>query len=194
MSLPGVILARRLGRMPCPHAASLKPQSKARCATTPAPTCLPEIALLHARVMQRAWPGRPDCPGPAGDARRNRRDRCSPSTHATRNCIACVDLTYLNPGTKAGSRGGSATGLPFSTYRRHPGAFGVNLAVIDWLWQQEQEAPDQDQPAERGIYSNAVPRGRVRTAPPVDRRATVSELCHMNSAADYLVDGIVRQP
>ena len=139
--------------------------------------------LLHARVMQRRGPDatvqglRAMLAETAGTLFANARDQ---KLHRV------LDLTYLNPAPKQ-EAAADRLGLPFSTYRRHL-TFGVNR-VIDWLWQQEQEAPDQDQPAEQGIaLQRSCEDGTLR-------RLSIVVLPFLNlshdSAADYLVDGIV---
>jgi adenylate cyclase len=97
-----------------------------------------------------------------------------------------LDLTYLNPAPKQ-EAAASRLGLPFSTYRRHlTGGVG---RIVDWLWQQEQQAAGQEQSAEHGTMP---PAGGEDAAP---RRLSIIVLPFMNlsqdSDTDYLVDGIV---
>jgi hypothetical protein len=52
-----------------------------------------------------------------------------------------LDLTYLNPAPKQ-EAAADRLGVSFSTYRRHLTA-GVDR-LIEWLWSQEQEAPQPE--------------------------------------------------
>jgi hypothetical protein len=82
-------------------------------------------------------------------------------------------------------------GLSFSTYRRHLTA-GVDR-LIEWLWQQEQEAPKIETAAGQTPGSASV---AVQSAAPSTRpRLSIVILPFLNlsgdASVDYLVDGIV---
>ena len=139
--------------------------------------------LLHARIMQRRSPDatvqglRAMLAETAETLFANTRDQ---------KLYRVLDLTYLNPAPKQ-EAAADRLGLPFSTYRRHLTA-GVNR-MIDWLWQQEQEAFDRAPPAERGI---TLQSGGEDGTP---RRLSIVVLPFLNLShdpdADYLVVGIV---
>src|SRR6476659_886521 len=93
-------------------------------------------ALLHARLITRSTPGiatpqilRALLAETAKTLFAGERDQ---------RLYRILDLTYLNPAPKQ-EAAADRLGLSFSTYRRHLTA-GVDR-LIEWLWQQEQEAP-----------------------------------------------------
>src|ERR1700731_633677 len=93
-------------------------------------------ALLHARLITRS---------PAGAATPKILRALLAETTKTlfagerdQRWYRILDLTYLNPAPKQ-EAAADRLGLSFSTYRRHLTA-GVDR-LIEWLWQQEQEAP-----------------------------------------------------
>jgi predicted ATPase/TolB-like protein/Tfp pilus assembly protein PilF len=101
-----------------------------------------------------------------------------------------LDLTYLNPAPKQ-EAAADRLGLSFSTYRRYLSA-GVDR-LIEWLWQQEQEALRMEgTPAQTAAPASAI----EKTATPLQRtRLSIVILPFLNlsqdPSVDYLVDGIV---
>jgi TolB-like protein/Flp pilus assembly protein TadD len=101
-----------------------------------------------------------------------------------------LDLTYFNPAPKQ-EAAADRLGLSFSTYRRHLTA-GVDR-ITEWLWQQEQQAP------EMGAFPAQLSATDTKPAVPVllstRPRLSVVILPFLNLSADsnvdYLVDGIV---
>ena len=98
-----------------------------------------------------------------------------------------LDLTYLNPAPKQ-EAAADRLGLSFSTYRRHLTA-GVDR-LIEWLWQQEQEAPR--------VGNGFRADGRVchrREPPRLSQRPRLSIVIlpflnlSQDPSVDYLVDG-----
>jgi TolB-like protein/Flp pilus assembly protein TadD len=139
--------------------------------------------LLHARVMQRCG-----VDVTVRDMRAMLAETAKSLFANTRDqkLYRVLELTYLNPAPKQ-EAAADRLGLPFSTYRRHLNA-GVGR-IIDWLWQQEQEAPD--------LALAAGPRTALQPssediAPP---RLSIVVLPFLNLShapdTEYLVDGIV---
>lgn len=139
--------------------------------------------LLHARVVQRRGPD-----ATVHSLRAMLAETAETLFASTRDqkLYRVLDLTYLNPAPKQ-QAAADRLGLPFSTYRRHLTA-GVSR-IIDWLWQQEQEARDRGPPAEAGITFQGDGEDNVL------RRLSIVVLPFLNLSqdpdADYLVDGIV---
>jgi TolB-like protein len=97
-----------------------------------------------------------------------------------------LDLTYLNPAPKQ-EAAADRLGLSFSTYRRHLTASVDRL--IEWLWQQEQEAPESE-------TASGEASATEETDAPVQRpRLSIVILPFLNlsqdPSVDYLVDGVV---
>jgi TolB-like protein/Flp pilus assembly protein TadD len=94
-----------------------------------------------------------------------------------------LDLTYFSPASKQ-EAAADRLGLSFSTYRRHLTA-GVDR-LIEWLWNQEQEAPQT-------VVS--APDHTQATSPPTRPRLSIVILPFLNlsgdASVDYIVDGIV---
>src|SRR5262249_49002794 len=107
-----------------------------------------------------------------------------------RRLYRVLDLTYFNPAPKQ-EAAADRLGLSFSTYRRHLTS-GVDR-LVEWLWQQEQTAPEAEPPAAH------TPDQILDTAEVVPRSARphlpIVILPFLNLSADasvdYLVDGIV---
>jgi hypothetical protein len=100
------------------------------------------------------------------------------------------DLTYFNPAPKQEAAAGRL-GLSFSTYRRHLTS-GVDR-LVEWLWQQEQDAHKAEAPAANA--TNQVP-DPAEAVPSVARsRLSIVILPFLNlsgdESMDYVVDGIV---
>jgi TolB-like protein len=97
-----------------------------------------------------------------------------------------LDLTYLNPAPKQ-EAAADRLGLSFSTYRRHLTA-GVDR-LIEWLWQQEQEAPGTETVPEPASATEETAASLQRP------RLSIVILPFLNlsqdPSVDYLVDGIV---
>jgi adenylate cyclase len=101
-----------------------------------------------------------------------------------------LDLTYFNPVAKQ-EAAAERLGLSYSSYRRYLAA-GVQR-MIDWLWQQEQDASRSETPTivvqENGNSFADFSR------PSVTRRLSIVVLPFLNLSQDpaleYLVDGIV---
>lgn len=97
-----------------------------------------------------------------------------------------LDLTYLNPAPKQ-EAAADRLGLPFSTYRRQLTS-GVGR-VIDWLWQQEEEAVHRAHSTERAITPQS---SGVDTTP---RRLSIVVLPFLNLShdpyAEHIANGIV---
>jgi TolB-like protein len=97
-----------------------------------------------------------------------------------------LDLTYLNPAPKQ-EAAAERLSLSFSTYRRHLTA-GVDR-LIEWLWQQEQEAPGTEtvpepaSPTEETAASLQRPRLSIVILPFLN--------LSQDPSVDYLVDGVV---
>jgi hypothetical protein len=96
-----------------------------------------------------------------------------------------LELTYLNPAPKQ-EAAADRLGVSFSTYRRHLAA-GVDR-LIEWLWQQEQRAPELETIPEQASASGGA-------AAPLPRpRLSIVILPFLNlshdASVDYLVDGI----
>src|ERR1700731_735050 len=141
-------------------------------------------ALLHARLITRS---------PAGAATPKILRALLAETAKTlfagerdQRLYRILDLTYLNPAPKQ-EAAADRLGLSFSTYRRHLTA-GVDR-LIEWLWQQEQEAPGTEAVPEQASAAE-------ETAAPLQRpRLSIVLLPFLNlsrdPSVDYLVDGVV---
>jgi TolB-like protein len=94
-----------------------------------------------------------------------------------------LDLTYFSPAPKQ-EAAADRLGLSFSTYRRHLTA-GVDR-LIEWLWNQEQEAPQTEVSASDPTQA---------TSPSTRPRLSIVILPFLNlsgdASVDYIVDGIV---
>jgi TolB-like protein/tetratricopeptide (TPR) repeat protein len=94
-----------------------------------------------------------------------------------------LELTYFNPAPKQ-EAAADRLGLSFSTYRRHLTA-GVDR-LIEWLWNQEQEAPQTEDSASDPARA---------TSPSTRPRLSIVILPFLNlsgdASVDYIVDGIV---
>jgi len=101
-----------------------------------------------------------------------------------------LELTYLKPASKQ-EAAAERLGLSFSTYRRHLTAAVDRL--VEWLWQQEQEALRLQTVAEQA--TGAVAAAEEPVAPLGRPRLSIVILPFLNlsqdSSVDYLVDGIV---
>ena len=120
-------------------------------------------ALLHARVLSRGGPG-----GNTPHALRAFLGETADSLFANerdRKLYRVLDLTYFNPAPKQ-EAAAYRLGLPFSTYRRHLTA-GVDR-LTEWLWQQEQEAPQSETTADHSA-------GRAFSGAAVDQDDNVAE-------------------
>jgi TolB-like protein/Flp pilus assembly protein TadD len=104
--------------------------------------------------------------------------------------LYCVlDLTYFDPAPKQ-EAAADRLGLSFSTYRRHLTSAVDRL--VEWLWQQEQAAPEAETPVahtpDQVLDLEVAPRS---TRP----HLSIVVLPFLNlsgdASADYLVDGIV---
>jgi TolB-like protein/cytochrome c-type biogenesis protein CcmH/NrfG len=141
-------------------------------------------ALLHTRLLTRSAAG-----APTPQVLRTLLAETAKTLFAgerDQRLYRVLDLTYLNPAPKQ-EAAADRLGLSFSTYRRHLTA-GVDR-LIEWLWQQEQEAPETE----------AVPRqapAPEETAALLQQpRLSIVILPFLNlsqdASVDYLVDGIV---
>jgi len=140
-------------------------------------------ALLHARLLTRSGPGAAT-PQALRALLADTAETLFTSERDQR-VYRVLDLTYFNPAPKQ-EAAADRLGLSFSTYRRYLTA-GVDR-LIEWLWQQEQEAPEIEM----------VPlqaSGTEGTVPPLQRpRLSIVILPFLNlshdPSVDYLVDGI----
>jgi len=99
-------------------------------------------ALLHASVLTRSEPG-----GATPQALRALVADTAKALFAgerDQRLYRVLELTYFNPAPKQ-EAAADRLGLSFSTYRRHLTA-GVDR-LIEWLWQQEQQASQTNVPA-----------------------------------------------
>jgi TolB-like protein len=144
-------------------------------------------ALLRARILTRSGRGaatpqglRTLLAGTAETLFANDRDQ---------RLYRVLDLTYFRPATKQ-EAAADRLGMPFSTYRRHLTA-GVDR-LIEWLWQQEQEAPEIE--TVRGETAGPGPAATEAAAPLQRPRLSIVILPFLNlsqdPSVDYLVDGI----
>jgi TolB-like protein/Tfp pilus assembly protein PilF len=94
-----------------------------------------------------------------------------------------LDLTYFSPAPKQ-EAAADRLGLSFSTYRRHLTA-GVDR-LIEWLWNQEQEAPQIEVSASDPTQANS---------PSTRPRLSIVILPFLNlsgdPSVDHVIDGIV---
>jgi TolB-like protein/Tfp pilus assembly protein PilF len=107
-----------------------------------------------------------------------------------RRLYRVLELTYLNPAPKQ-EAAAERLGLSFSTYRRHLTA-GVDR-LVDWLWQQEQEARRVKPVAEQASGSSVA--GEEPSVPSQRPRLSIVILPFLNlsgdESVDYIVDDIV---
>jgi predicted ATPase/TolB-like protein/Flp pilus assembly protein TadD len=145
-------------------------------------------ALLHARVLTGSGSG---ATTPQA-LRRLLADTAKTlfASERDQRLYRVLELTYLNPAPKQEAAAGRL-GLSFSTYRRHLTASVDRL--IEWLWQQEQEPPEQDSAAAQ--LSGPVVGTVDTTASSTRPRLSIVILPFLNLSGDvnvdYLVDGIV---
>ena len=140
-------------------------------------------ALLHARLITRSTGG-----GATPQVLRALLAETAKTLFAgerDQRLYRILDLTYLNPAPKQ-EAAADRLGLSFSTYRRHLTA-GVDR-LIEWLWQQEQGAPESETASGEASATD-------ETDAPVQRpRLSIVILPFLNlsqdPSVDYLVDGV----
>jgi predicted ATPase/TolB-like protein len=142
---------------------------------------LADNALLRTRLLTRAGPGA--ATPQALRALLSETARALFAGERDRRLYRVLDLTYLNPAPKQ-EAAAERLGLSFSTYRRHLTA-GIDR-LIEWLWQEEQQASQTEAPAPDVVQT---PSSSVRP------RLSIVILPFLNlsgdASVDYLVDGIV---
>ena len=138
-------------------------------------------ALLHASVLTRSEPG-----GATPQALRALVADTAKALFAgerDQRLYRVLELTYFNPAPKQ-EAAADRLGLSFSTYRRHLTA-GVDR-LIEWLWQQEQQASQTNVPA---------PEVAQTPSPSARPRLSIVILPFLNlsgdESVDYIVDDIV---
>jgi TolB-like protein/Flp pilus assembly protein TadD len=101
-----------------------------------------------------------------------------------------LDLTYFNPAPKQ-EAAADRLGLSFSTYRRHL-TTGVDR-LVEWLWQQEQQAPETAPPVAHVSRPDLEPSEAVPASTRPRLSIVILPFLNLSSDAsvDYLVDGIV---
>src|SRR3954454_8230439 len=144
-------------------------------------------ALLLAQVVARGSPG-----APTPHALKALLAETAESLFAggrDQKVYRVLQLTYFDPAPKQ-EAAAERLGLSFSTYRRHLAA-GVER-LTEWLWQQEQELQQTEDPA----MHTPEPASEVPAAVPGPRpRLSIVVLPFLNlstdPSVDHLVDGIV---